>query len=244
VTAAKPRRTLERVARGTVPKPWKGDKWKQPFLLNWPPSRGPMPPWMRRERPMRIPEPLRAEVERPARRARGAEAQLRRPPTRRQMRDLRGTPGTWWTGIHVATLGGITAAQAERLVHVSDDPGRAGYRRVRRGGKRQEFPANAAIRVRLSYPLSRDLVLTVRPYTIPGGRRPMFVRSRARSGRRVEMTVGYFLWAVAREYRRIYRRHRHWGVWGHGLDDLWFEIVEVTGLGKDGVWEADIGIGS
>lgn len=33
------------------------------------------------------------------------------------------------------------------------------------------------------------------------------------------MTAGYFLWAVAQEYVRIYDQHEHYGVWGHAIDD-------------------------
>lgn len=78
----------------------------------------------------------------------------------------------------------------------------------------------------LHYPLTSVARVTIRPYTKKW--------SRTRAGRTTtraarEMTVGYVLWQLARAYQQIYRERRKYGVWGHGIGDLWFEGMQVAG---------------
>lgn len=42
------------------------------------------------------------------------------------------------------------------------------------------------------------------------------------------MSVGYLLWQLARAYKIIYKSHAKWGVWGHAIGDLTFEIFELN----------------
>ena len=51
-------------------------------------------------------------------------------------------------------------------------------------------------------------------------------------------SVGYFLWVVAKEYERIYKNHQDFGIWGHGIRDLFFEAMDIN---EDGYVELHIG---
>jgi hypothetical protein len=55
---------------------------------------------------------------------------------------------------------------------------------------------------------------------------------RNKNRERFEMSIGYVLWAVAQEYKRIYRQHRKYGVWGHAITDLYFEGLDVQKNGN------------
>jgi hypothetical protein len=80
------------------------------------------------------------------------------------------------------------------------------------------------ITITLDYPLSRAVTITVKPYQIHGCK---------------FMDLGYVLWQIAKQYQRIYKEHKRYGVWGHMLDDLWFERLTID---KNG--QAELFIGS
>lgn len=83
------------------------------------------------------------------------------------------------------------------------------------------------VNVKLEYPFDAGSKLTIHPYKrIPGWKR----------GDRREMSVGYVLWHVAREYGRIYRNAKKYGVWGHEIDDLCFEGFTLHSNGKIDLW--------
>jgi len=52
------------------------------------------------------------------------------------------------------------------------------------------------------------------------------------------MSPGYLMWVVAKEYERIYKEHKKYGVWGHAMSDLGFERITVR---PDGVVDLFIG---
>jgi len=81
----------------------------------------------------------------------------------------------------------------------------------------------------LSYPMSRRARVTVYPYRsgIP------FV-----DGTTGIMTVGWFLWSLARAYRAIYNREDEFGVCCHELGDLYFEGLVILDQ------EAQVWVGS
>lgn len=269
-----------------IEKPWKGDRWKMPGFLNWPPSRGPMPPSMRTPPRYDVPEPDRKDGE-PRRLTRlrivntGAVAGLGLPavmnekgkamkPTkadlrararllvvnprmrrsRRKLKPLPPTPGSWSTNIHVDTLASLTLLQALNVVYVESAEIKRTEKRVRRRRadrwrKRQKamvrylrFPREA-IRTRIDYPLNVPLDLVVKPYSLAWRRHRASSRMRGDT-----MNPAYFLWVLAREYRRIYRQHRRYGIWGHAIGDLWFERIRIMRPGKDGIWRAELSVGS
>jgi len=80
------------------------------------------------------------------------------------------------------------------------------------------------ITITLDYPLSRAVTITIKPYELHGHK---------------YMDLGYVLWQVAKQYQRIYKQHKRYGVWGHMLDDLWFERLMIK---KNG--QAELFIGS
>jgi hypothetical protein len=53
------------------------------------------------------------------------------------------------------------------------------------------------------------------------------------------VNLGLFLREVARKYKEIYKKPGKYGIWGHSIDDLAFESVEIK---KDG--RVVLGIGS
>lgn len=85
------------------------------------------------------------------------------------------------------------------------------------------------LKVRLTYPLSTYREITIEPFMRGTGKR-----------RQGLLTVGYVLWCIAREYRRIYSKanRKKYGVWGHGIGDLVFEGLKIH---KDGTAEVWIG---
>ena len=70
----------------------------------------------------------------------------------------------------------------------------------------------------ISYPMSGRIArVTIKPYTTKRHGRPMHDR----------MSVGYLLYQLARAYKQIYRRWKHYGIWGHAIDDLVFEHLKI-----------------
>ena len=75
-----------------------------------------------------------------------------------------------------------------------------------------------SLKIRLDYPLSRPVEVTIGPLL--------------RDGLPEGMSFGHILWCLAREYKRIYaKEHKtlakgksgHYGIWGHAMGDLVFE---------------------
>lgn len=91
--------------------------------------------------------------------------------------------------------------------------------------------------VDIEYPLERGVRLTIKPMTIRVEEKKPGKKSRC-VDTRSEMTVGYFLWSVAKEYERIYKEHEKYGVWGHAIEDLGFETIHIN---KNGVVDLFIG---
>ena len=122
--------------------------------------------------------------------------------------------GSWRMNYHVATVASLTPDQAQTLLfgNTSKDEYATWY----------EF-APRDLLVMIDYPL--DPGIQVR---IPDN---MY-------SRRDTPSLGRFLLAIAREYQEIYRRPAKYGIWGHGLSDLYFERVTVA---KDGAVELAVG---
>ena len=78
------------------------------------------------------------------------------------------------------------------------------------------------LKIRLDYPLSRPVEVTIEPLSRYGGP--------------CGMEFGHILWCLAREYKRIYaEEHKilakgkpgHYGIWGHAMGDLVFEGLVI-----------------
>lgn len=129
------------------------------------------------------------------------------------------------TSAHVSDLLKVEPAIVDRLVIGFDDHAK----------QLVSFLPERSIKTRLSYPLGKVAVVTVEPYTIH--------RTFERKGKTIHrdqqwMTIGWYLWALAKAYESIYESWEKWGIWGHAIGDLVFEQVVI----KDG--QAWIGVGS
>lgn len=102
------------------------------------------------------------------------------------------------------------------------------HRRVLSYSTYRHLPA-CPLKVRLTYPLTTYREITIEPFMRGTGKRKQGL-----------LTVGYVLWCIAREYRRIYSKanRKKYGVWGHGIGDLVFEGLKIH---KDGTAEVWIG---
>lgn len=69
----------------------------------------------------------------------------------------------------------------------------------------------------IDYPLQAVVRLTIPPATV-----------QTDVGEFKIMSPGYLMWVVAREYRKIYANHEEYGIWGHDINDLYFELFEFT----------------
>lgn len=78
-------------------------------------------------------------------------------------------------------------------------------------------PDALVMRANLDYPLSTAVGVEIQPYDV-AWRSPYYC-----------MSIGWLLWSLARAYEKIYEKPDHYGVWGHGLEDLFFEYLIVNG---------------
>jgi len=82
---------------------------------------------------------------------------------------------------------------------------------------RHRSPDALAMRANIDYPLNQAVGVEVQPYDL-ARRSPYYC-----------MTVGWLVWSLARAYEKIYEEPDYYGVWGHGLEDLFFEYLVVNG---------------
>lgn len=211
----------------------KSDK-KPLALANWWPGRGPLPKHLH-EPKYELPAPITKDVEiiqsaivsieKAAIKAivtgdeKTRAGQQARPKPKSKMRSFklkRSRPryyDDFMLNHHVESIASIPFETAQRLII-------GGAKKALHGIALEIEPQ--PITIRLNYPLSRAVEVTIKPYE--------------RNGRKW-MNLGYILWIIAREYKRIYKQHKHYGIWGHMLDDLWFERLTI----KNGRGELFIG---
>lgn len=69
------------------------------------------------------------------------------------------------------------------------------------------------VKVYIDYPFNKVAEITINPY----------MRNEIPC-----MDFGYIIWQVSRAYAEIYKkRWKEFGVWGHGFEDLYLEIMEI-----------------
>jgi len=215
-------------------------------LVNWPPSRGPMPKHMLKKSKFKVPrfelklvEPTRKNIDDgdPLVVFARAEGRKRRGAGRGKKRlDL----SLWQQVSETATLtpeqwGLVGGAAKDKRRHGGaklvtylwmDDlvgPDRVvpdGVKHIR-GKKSKGIPVNwtrPGPPKELTFDLSYPLNKIGR-VTI----RPYEVNGH------LQMTVGYVLWQLAQAYLQIYEEHERYGVWGHAIDDIGFETMTIVG---------------
>jgi hypothetical protein len=117
--------------------------------------------------------------------------------------------------IHVATLASLTEQQTNRIISVSKVKPLVKYplKLWRNAGVTTSYFDIEKVVAAFDYPLKQKCVLTIRP-TLDS------------NGHSMLMNIGYFLWQVARAYQDIvYVSPQKYGIWGHGLNDLYFETI-------------------
>jgi len=136
---------------------------------------------------------------------------------------LRGT--SWRCNWHVATLAGLTLEQARSLITVESHPEdkKAGWQ----GNWFNRQPETFTVVI--DYPMHATVRLEIPPVTV-----------RYRRGHsRTEVHPGSFLWTVAQHYKKIYaeaeaseKGQKKYGIWGHQLEDLYFEGISFDKKGN------------
>lgn len=79
--------------------------------------------------------------------------------------------------------------------------------------KRYEIP--------LTYPLTVGVELRVDPFELT------MIMGDGKKVIEQRMSIGYVLWVVAQEYKRIYADWKLYKPWGHGIEDLVFRTMQV-----------------
>jgi hypothetical protein len=111
--------------------------------------------------------------------------------------------------ISVLSLASLTEEQAKRVISVAKVKPLTKYPT---SGCESYFSMRKVIGA-FDYPLKRKCVLTIKP-TLDFNGDPMC------------MSIGFFLWQIAKAYQDVlYVNPPKYGIWGHGLSDLYFENI-------------------
>ena len=225
-------------------------------LMNWPPSRGPMPAHMRKKPKYEIPELIIEPVEWvPSRNGRKPATEIKRIPTKPAPEMSKKNKALLKRGIHsmadmiardnakpkvylrlnyhVATTATLKPEQWDLIGGAELVPARKPALSKREalchvsGGKAYATLSNHLPVRTITVDLEYPMSMTAR-VTI----RPYSHVIPSPSGRLTrkfeEMTIGYVLWQLARAYKIIYRQHKTYGIWGHAITDLCFESFELN----------------
>lgn len=110
--------------------------------------------------------------------------------------------------VHVESIAKLDARTAERVVSGASPD-----------GETLAFLPTRTYRAIIDYPIKKRVAIGIAP----------LAHADPESDYRW-VSIGYLLWAIARVYRdEIYANWEKYGVWGHGIGDLWFEGIEIDG---------------
>lgn len=117
---------------------------------------------------------------------------------------------------HINSLAGTTRRTGSRLISATS------YKKRGHGNCTSWFNYQLGPKKRIwfekvdaiiNYPLNGTYVIRIPP-TLGYHNKPM------------TMNIGHFLWHVAKVYKdEIYTHQKKYGVWGHGINDLVFEVI-------------------
>jgi hypothetical protein len=207
---------------------------KKPKLANWWPALGPEP--KHRERKLIIPDPIvkdaparptpTAVIERATINATLADDDKAlglddRPPKPVKLKKLRKHKRYYardfYLSHHVASVASLSLDVARNVIIAACPVPKkhARYRPVDTGWNMEP----KSITVTLDYPLSRACEITIKPFRLWKGGPDC-------------MDIGYVLWTLAKQYERIYKEHKRYGVWGHMMGDLYFERLTIDKKGR------------
>lgn len=210
---------------------------KEPTLLNWPPSRGPKPDWMTRGPEITVPAVtlLTSERLRPPTMVDEERADIEKALDGKGIGEIvadgrgetfpldpeRGKDDTRQTyhlamNTHLASVASLDLRTAQRVVTAFDEEE---HRCV-------SLLPTRTYRAKLIYPLNVDVMISIPPVTVTHARRP----GRPKRTPKPHVDVGYLVWVIAKTYAEtIYKDWKRFGVWGHAIEDLWFESLHIEG---------------
>lgn len=194
-------------------------------LVNWPPSKGPLPPELKvlrkeaclglKRRDFVFDQPPPASAERRHILEAVMEHHGNKKIEEKVGMELRVKGPRADTEYHldhpVTLLSGLTFEEADGLVFGVG---------VNTGLPARNLPARLH-EISLTYPLTLGVELRVSPFELT---------RHMGDGRKVaeeRLSIGYVLWVVAQEYQRIYREWRKYRPWGHGIEDLTFRMMAI-----------------
>lgn len=209
-------------------------------IMNWPPSRGPMPAWMEHKPVIKVPKVELVELQE------GAEPPIRvvqtEVPNDMRFSEFRTTlelERNWtYSDLGVLSVEEMLSASAQDATNLVR--GVRGLHPIERRGRGQPserktcdnlLPVRTVV-VDLDYPFGKVARLLIRPYIVET------IRRDGEIAQWPTMRLGYVLWQIAQAYGQIYAEHERWGVWGHAIGDLVFESFRL----EDNI--GHIGIGS
>lgn len=176
----------------------------QPMLLNWPPSRGPMPNWMSAPNRYDIPAVKVERIE-------GKAPSIKKPSRVKKLASVDVTIANAWSmSYHVRTVASLTPDQAIVLLRADED--------LWQSTGQSEPPASTfVLDIGWNHYLNKGTTarVTIKPY------RMWFHRDKKWSEPRQD--VGYLLWQIARVFVKLWREHKKWNPRGHDVSDLYFE---------------------
>jgi len=232
-------------------------------LMNWPPSRGPMPAWMRAKPTYTIPEPEiemveLVEVGKPIRVVhKGLPAKATPPPMtfrrRKPATEIKRIPTPPPPSVkhkrklprgmfRISDMRASHDAQREVDLSLFVDVETAATLKPEQWSLISGARLGKSRRRRRGAFATTESYLPTRTYTFdltyPLSKVARVTIKPYTCNKREQMSVGYLLWQLARAYKAVYKKHKQYGVWGHAISDLAFESLEI----KDNV--GIVGIGS
>lgn len=147
---------------------------------------------------------------------------------------------------HVATVASLSVKQAMNVLHVSKNhtSKKLAPQQLKTEDLHLENMLDGTLNpivAHLNYPLSKICEIKIRSSRLMYGR---IVNGKFQPhSHKYDNTVGYILNMIAKQYVKIYKTaesRKEYGVWGHELSDLYFEIVSFNPKTR----EFFVGIGS
>lgn len=131
--------------------------------------------------------------------------------------------------IHVETLAFLNKHQASRLINITSRKPKSRGKRFRHS-RSVSWLDQTNIDLATTYPFKNAYLIPTEP-TLDNRGKPM------------SMNVGILLWQGAQAYKNeFYRYPKKYGVWGHALGDLHFEVLILKKI--NGKWIGVLELGS
>jgi hypothetical protein len=201
--------------------------------LNWPPAKGPKPPELERkieyEIPNAIADTFRIRQSREAREERLLVVEASLDLKYRELGGVDKNPTIEWIRPRTpasklpARFSADVDYSVSEIAKLDFETANQFVQGVALGARLDEI-APRMVMVDLVYPLSVGVRMKIKPYTVSESLGDDSNGTYYRA-----MSVGYILWAIARQYEHVYENWKKHGIWGHGLEELRFTKLYVNG---------------